>query len=632
MMNEALELLGRGWSVFPVSLDTKRPLIKWGDYQERLPTEEEIEEWWGKWPDARIGLITGAISGVVVVDCDNEAALAAARKAGLWSPVRVRTKRGCHLYYAHPRDGQRYANKVGGYTRDPSWPKADGLDFRGDGGFVLAPPSKNYEWDIDATFDIDDAPTWHDPDPVHPLPLTAEDFDFARLDLSGIEAFSGFFSVWDETADFVRTKFPSTLKIPTGMGNGRNHRMMMWASECVRDGLFGAELRARCHAFENEFFAEPLREAEFEATVKSMEDAERRNHPERFDEKGEHIGRPLEEELVYKPPRLITVKDAGALIKSADSTQHLIEPWLTKGTIVQVYGYSGHGKSLFTQHMLYAMAARTGPVGPFDVKRRGRVLYIDLENGRGTIGTRLLDLKSMYGDAEDRFMIWSPFLEGKDMDLRQRESMLVLKDLVDLAKPDVIVIDTIRTAYPGMKENAAEEWAKVNQLALRLRNSGYAVILIHHSGKPGEHGMRESGSTNQLTVLETQINIRKVFEKEEEAKANAGIFAENCSRNPYAELRGRLAEMPDGEDWLLQEVMQVSYQKVREWSDLHERDQHIGFASNHKKDARRMVGSSSPREKAIIMSGRGMDVRTIAEGLRRPVRVVDEWLLRKKSS
>lgn len=632
MLHEALELLERGWSIFPVSLDTKRPLVKWADYQTRLPTEEEVEKWWSQWPDARIGLVTGFLSGVVVVDCDNDAALTAASEAGLWSPVRVETRRGQHLYYAHPRDGKRYGNKVGGYTRDPGWPKVEGLDFRGDGGYVLAPPSKNYKWTVEHTYDIDDMPTWADLEPVHAPPLAPGEFDFAKLDLSGIEAFSGFFSVWDETADFVRTKFPTTLKIPTGMGNGRNHRLMMWASECVRDGLFGAELRARCHAFENEFFAEPLREAEFEATIRSMEDAERRNHPERFDEKGQHIGRPLEEELVYKPPRLITVRDAAALIKSADTTQHLIEPWLTKGTIVQVYGYSGHGKSLFTQHMLYALAARTGPIGPFDVKRRARTLYIDLENGRGTIGSRLLDLQRMYGDAEDRFSVWSPFIEGKDMDLRSRESMLALKDLVDLARPDVVVIDTIRTAYPGMKENAAEEWSRVNQLALRLRNAGYAVILIHHSGKPGEHGMRESGSTNQLTVLETQIRVRKVFEKADEASANAGIHAETLTPDPYAALRNRISDRPDGSEWLLQEVMQIEYQKVREWSELHERTQYIGFASHHRRDERLMVGSTGPREKAILLARRGASPADIAMSLKRPVRVVEDWLREAKAS
>ena len=91
-------------------------------------------------------------------------------------------------------------------------------------------------------------------------------------------------------------------------------------------------------------------------------------------------------------------------------------------------------------------------------------------------------------------------------------------------KPDVVVIDTIRTAYPGLLENSADEWAKVNQLAVRLQNAGYAVILVHHSNKPSENGVgREAGSTNQLTVLETQIRVTQVYQDEETARQNAAI-------------------------------------------------------------------------------------------------------------
>ena len=77
---------------------------------------------------------------------------------------------------------------------------------------------------------------------------------------------------------------------------------------------------------------------------------------------------------------------------------------------------------------------------------------------------------------------------------------------ITFSDPDVVIIDTIRSAYPGLMENSADEWSRVNQLAVKLRNSGLAVIMIHHSNKPSEGGLgREAGSTNQLTVLETQI-------------------------------------------------------------------------------------------------------------------------------
>jgi len=93
-LDAALEYLERGWSIIPIRPDAKRPAIKWLEYQERLPTEEEVEEWWTKWPNHDIAIVTGALSGVVVVDCDNDEAAHAAYDAGMRSPIKVKTKRG----------------------------------------------------------------------------------------------------------------------------------------------------------------------------------------------------------------------------------------------------------------------------------------------------------------------------------------------------------------------------------------------------------------------------------------------------------------------------------------------------------------------------------------------------------
>ena len=85
-LEAAHEYLDRGWSIIPIKPEGKRPAIKWREYQERQPTYEEVEQWWTQWPDHDIAIITGAISGVVVVDCDNEDAAHAAFDANMRSP------------------------------------------------------------------------------------------------------------------------------------------------------------------------------------------------------------------------------------------------------------------------------------------------------------------------------------------------------------------------------------------------------------------------------------------------------------------------------------------------------------------------------------------------------------------
>ena len=225
-LGAALELLELGWSVIPCRPDTKRPRIKWKEFQSKLPTEDQVTDWWTKFPNDPIALITGEISGVVVVDCDNEEALHAAFDCGMKSHFRAKTKRGHHLYFRHPKDGIRRGPKAGVNSRGADWPRINGLDFRGDGSYALVPPSKNYSWAIPTGFSLepDDFPLWEDWTPSLKQEGGDEPFSFNDLDLSDVVAMNPieFISEWDRTARYVRDTYPSTNKIPTGVGNGRN--------------------------------------------------------------------------------------------------------------------------------------------------------------------------------------------------------------------------------------------------------------------------------------------------------------------------------------------------------------------------------------------------------------------------
>jgi len=624
----ALEYIDRGWSVIPIRPDSKRPAIKWQEYQDRIPTEEEVTEWWSRWPNHWLAIVTGALSGVVVVDCDNPEALHAAFDAGMRSPSRVSTKRGTHLYFIHPRDGIRRGPRAGVNSRGADWPRIDGLDFRGDGSYALLPPSPHYKWSALEGHDWDEMPVWQDWRPRLSSSPSRDVFDFATLDLSDIKAFEDYISEWDRTAKYVRDRFPSSLKIPTGGGNGRNERVMRHASECILAGHWGDELRLRCRAFMSEFFADPLPDSEFEATCSSMEQAERRNHPERFSPTGEYLVRatpdgPSVPTSSYVPPRrLITMPDAEELLSRSEGTEYLIEPWLRRGTIVQVYGYSGHGKSLFVQHALAALCSGRKYFGPFEITKPARVLYLDFEMGQATIARRLIDMRMMHGDTADRLQIWAPFLEDQMFDLNSPQSLEALQKLIELVTPDVVVIDTIRSAWPGLEENKAENWGPISKLALALRNSGLGVILVHHSNKPTDMGEgREAGSTAQLTVLETQIRVMQVYADKATAHRNAALFDGDYETPVWEQLQAKLPA-----DSRLFMVMEVSYGKVREWTDAHDRTQWIGFGQSDTGDERYVVSSRSTKQRAKDLALDGLEAPEIASTLQRPVRTIRKWL------
>lgn len=143
----ALAYLARGWSVLPVRHAEKRPAVLWQEFQHRLAGEEEVDAWFRRWPDAGVGIVTGRISGLVVIDVDprhgGEGSLAdlVGARGPLPPTLEARTGGGGrHLYFAHP--GTQLRNRVG---------IADGIDLRGDGGMIIAPPSihpsgRAYTW------------------------------------------------------------------------------------------------------------------------------------------------------------------------------------------------------------------------------------------------------------------------------------------------------------------------------------------------------------------------------------------------------------------------------------------------------------------------------------------------------
>ena len=140
MRKFALEYLNRWkFSVIPLKPD-KRPLIKWEEFQKKYPTKDDINRWWVKYPNSLIGIITGKISGIVVVDVDTKEIPLFIQKMRYETIPTVETPRGFHFYFKY-REGITNTVNVGGKK----------IDIRGEGGYVVAPPSKidvdkQYRW------------------------------------------------------------------------------------------------------------------------------------------------------------------------------------------------------------------------------------------------------------------------------------------------------------------------------------------------------------------------------------------------------------------------------------------------------------------------------------------------------
>lgn len=125
--------------VFPCAPGGKRPAVARGFHSASTSTER-VSQWWSTMPTANIGMPTGAASGLVVVDVDihdsvnGYAALGRAQQEGLlngWIAAVRTASGGLHLYFP-----------AGGDSHQNSWQSARaGIDFRGDGGYIILPPS-----------------------------------------------------------------------------------------------------------------------------------------------------------------------------------------------------------------------------------------------------------------------------------------------------------------------------------------------------------------------------------------------------------------------------------------------------------------------------------------------------------
>ncbi|MBP6946295.1 MAG: bifunctional DNA primase/polymerase [Candidatus Pacebacteria bacterium] len=134
LYSKALQYAVSGYSIIPLKKDKKPAITSWLDFQKEPATEEIIEGWWLSHPEANIGIITGKISGITVVDIDVKGDDKAVALSTFPETFTVATPSGgYHLYYQYDPEIKQTAN---------TYPQFPHVDIRNDGGYVVAAGSK----------------------------------------------------------------------------------------------------------------------------------------------------------------------------------------------------------------------------------------------------------------------------------------------------------------------------------------------------------------------------------------------------------------------------------------------------------------------------------------------------------
>jgi len=243
----ALEYMARGWAVVPIAPSEKRPLVRWQEFQKSMPTEDEVREWYSHWPEAGVGIVTGAISALAVLDIDpahgGSESLAELERVHGALPRTVEAITGGggrHVYFAHP--GADLRNRTG---------LAPGIDLRADGGMVVAPPSRHasgrrYAWKAS-----------HRPDDTVLAPMPGWLLQLARNAVPG-QGYGHTHAHWRDLAERGVAEGARNATIASLCGHLLSHGI---------DGKVALELllawnRVRCRP--------PLEDEEVAATVESI--------------------------------------------------------------------------------------------------------------------------------------------------------------------------------------------------------------------------------------------------------------------------------------------------------------------------------------------------------------------------
>lgn len=152
----AIDYINKGLAVFPLVYKGKTPLTKNG-CKDATTDAAIVKAWWQKWPNANIGIATGKASGGLIVidlDIDEDKGINGYQTLKDWQRENgelpdtccsITGRGGNHLFFKTTRQVQNRAGLL------------DGVDVRGDGGYIVAPPSihsngRAYEWE----YDLDD--------------------------------------------------------------------------------------------------------------------------------------------------------------------------------------------------------------------------------------------------------------------------------------------------------------------------------------------------------------------------------------------------------------------------------------------------------------------------------------------
>lgn len=550
LLDHALKYADRGIPVFPVQPDGKAPLGKLAPngVNDATTDKQQIRDWWRPVPSANVGIATGEVFAIDLDVGDGKNGVESWKELTADKEVPETTavmtpSGGVHLYFRTPEDVE-IANSVSTL--------GDGVDVRGHGGYVIAPPSSRADGEYTFRTDtkgIASAPFWllSEVKKARPEPTPEPEGSYEDdPDLEVVESALNAIPPQPNYHEWIRI----IAAVRDAVGSDRKAAQMLesWSPERDGDYTYGeklknapddritagtlfylAEQNGWTHpARRNDAKGAPAGDGQAGAAPKGPHPADGGdNHPDEYyegtptgyeDEEGEDDTPTLDDLQIESVPELL----ASDIRPPEPLVTYEGRSLLHEGTS-QLAAKPKIGKTNLAMNLGLAIASEKGKaLGNADVQRRGRVLMLNLDGSRrGSYGR----FETMTGHDEqpppDRFDI----LHGQFPEVGDGGLDLLREYLHEHGDTELVIVDTLQHLRPtsdGRRNVYHEDYDFVHPITELGRETDTSILLVHHLNKleNGDELDKVSGSTGLTGAVE---NVMILDRARGETKATLSI-------------------------------------------------------------------------------------------------------------
>ena len=482
---QAAEYVDNGWSVLPVRPEEKRPyMTNWLQYTKTRAPKAMVESWFTNLTGAGVGVVTGRISNMVVLDVESSCPYPIEDLLKKYPTQMIARSGGggFHLFYQYPTNQSRVSNRVRIF---------EGADLRADGGFIVLPPTMHpsgnrYEW-------------------VRRGPLGT--FPADLLDLQAQPKTSG--DGW------------ITEALRGVSEGGRNDACARLAGYFFKKGMNSDIVEALLLDW-NERNEPPLPVNEVRTTIKSIE----RSHAvgdTQFTQVQFEDDRPAQEQ---KPESSFGVMKLNDYVKGygGDGVSWLVDEWLPDKSITFLVSPPESYKTWLLLDLAVSVAAGVPFLGKYQINSPGPTLIIQQEDSHSGLTDRLaliveqkMNALPKLGESE-----WTiptmpniPIYIHPDRQLRFSDKKVLeeMERQIATIRPKVILIDPLYSTADSTDNYMADLANRMMILKTWRDKYGCSFLIAHHSKKnldPDSTAREDSWGSQFLNAfLEAGWQIRR---------------------------------------------------------------------------------------------------------------------------